>query len=106
MQLITKSLTEKLPKLYDTEHEPLEEKIAVAKFFHPASNWTWYAVEFDGEDLCWGLVCGHETEFGYFSISELNKPLGSLWLPVERDLFFRPTRVKDLAVFDCEGMVY
>ena len=27
--------------------------------------------EFDGEDLCFGLVEGFEVEFGYFSKSEL-----------------------------------
>jgi hypothetical protein len=106
MQLLTKALAEKMPKLYDTEYEPLEDKIAAAKFFHPASNWTWYAIEYDGDDLCWGLVHGHEAEFGYFSLTELNQPLGPLRLPVERDVFFRPTRVKDLAVFGQGGMVY
>jgi hypothetical protein len=64
--LLTKELAEKLPKFYATEDEPLEDKVAVAKFFHPVSNWTWYAIEYDGEDTCWGLVSGFETEFGYF----------------------------------------
>lgn len=106
MNLLTKSLAEKLPKLYETEHEPLEDKIAVAKFFHPATNWTWYVIEYDGQDLCWGLVDGHETEFGYFSVSELSKAVGPFGLRVERDIFFRPTRVQELAVFNQGGLVY
>jgi hypothetical protein len=104
--LLTKDLANKLPKLYATEDEPLEDKIVMAKFFHPSTDWTWYAVEFDGEDTCWGLVSGFETEFGYFSISELNQPLGPLHLPAERDIFFRPARLKDLAVFAQGGMVF
>ncbi len=106
MNLLTKSIAKKLPKLYDTEHEPLEDKIAIAKFFHPATNWTWYVIEYDGEDLCWGLVNGHETEFGYFSVSELSKVVGPFGLRVERDIFFRPTRVQELAVFNQGGLVY
>lgn len=106
MQLVTKELAKKLPKLYDTEHEPLEDKIAVVKFFHPASSWTWYGIEFDGEDLFWGLVSGHEKEFGYFSLAELSKVVDPLGLKVERDIFFRPTKLKELAVFSTEGMAY
>lgn len=106
MQLVTKEIARKLPKLYDTEHEPLEDKVAMVKFFHPASNWTWYAIEFDGDDLFWGLVNGHEKEFGYFSLKELSKVVSPLGLRIERDIFFRPTRVKELAAFSTEGMVY
>jgi hypothetical protein len=106
MQLLTKAVAKKLPKLYDTEYEPVEDKIAMAKFFHPATNWTWYVIEYDGNDLCWGLVSGHEAEFGYFSVSELSKAISLFGLRVERDIFFRPTRVKELAVFNQGGLVY
>lgn len=106
MKLITRELAKKLPKLYETEHDPLEDKVAVVKFFHPASNWTWYAIEFDGDDLCWGLVNGHEREFGYFSLRELSKIVDRFGLRIERDIFFRPTKVKELAAFSQEGLVY
>jgi hypothetical protein len=106
MQLLTKQLISKLPKLYDTEYDPPEEKTAVAKFFHPASQWTWYVIEYDGEDTCWGLVQGFETAFGYFSLKELTNVVDRLGLRIERDIFFRPTMVKDLAVFGQGGMVY
>jgi hypothetical protein len=104
--LLSKQLASKLPKLYDTEHEPLEDKTALAKFFHPTSNWTWYVIEFDGEDLCWGLVVGHEVEFGYFSLAELSQVIGPFGLRIERDIFFRPTTIKDLAAFGQGGLVY
>ena len=105
MILLTKNLVKKLPKLYATEHIPTEEKIAIAKLFHSASSWTWYIIEFDGKDMCWGLVSGYEAEFGYFSLSELSK-IVSLGLRVERDIFFRPTRVEELAAFGQGGMAY
>ena len=61
------------------------------KFFTPDSNWTWYASEFDGEDIFFGLVAGFEIELGYFSLSELKEARGPLGLPIERDRFFEPT---------------
>jgi len=38
------------------------------KFFSPWMNWTWYAVEFDGKDIFFGLVEGFATEWGYFVV--------------------------------------
>ncbi len=96
MKLLTNELRAKLPKLYKTEDVPVEEKTAVVKFFTPDSSWTWYAVEFDSEDLFFGLVDGHEKEWGYFSLKELESVTGPLGLKIERDLYFEPTKIKDL----------
>ena len=86
---------EKLPKLYTQEEKGLEAQ-AVVKFFTPDSNWTWYATEFDGEDLFFGLVAGFETELGYFSLSELQGAKGPLGLAIERDLYFEPKSLAQL----------
>lgn len=96
MKLLTKELRVKLPKLYKTEGTPIEEKTAIVKFFTPDSSWTWYAVEFDGEDQFFGLVYGHEREWGYFSLKELESVHGPLGLPIERDKWFEPTKIKDI----------
>ncbi len=96
MKLLTKKLREKLPQLYKTENLPLEEKVAVIKFFTPWTYWTWYAVEFDGDDLFWGWVHGHKKEWGYFSLKELESVRGPGGLAIERDKFFEPTKIKDL----------
>jgi hypothetical protein len=96
MKLVTKEIRKRLPPLYATEATPLEEKIAQVKFFTPDSSWTWYAVEFDGKDIFWGLVQGFEEEFGPFSLSELESVRGKLGLPVERDKCFEPTPLKAL----------
>jgi len=97
MRLLPKEIAEKIPKLYAQEHSG-EEAVVCLKFFDPCSNWTWYATEFDGVDTFFGLVIGHETEFGYFSLSELEKYRNHLGLGIERDLHFTPTTLKELRV--------
>jgi len=85
----------KLPPLYSQEEKGLDA-VAVVKFFTPDSNWTWYATEFDGEDLFFGLVDGFEKEIGYFRLSELISVKGALGLPIERDMYFKPKSLKEL----------
>lgn len=85
----------RLPALYSGEEIGLKAK-AVVKFFTPDSNWTWYASEFDGNDLFFGLVIGFEIELGYFSLSELSSARGPLGLPIERDLYFESKSLQDL----------
>jgi hypothetical protein len=96
MKLLTKEILKRLPLPGSNEDTPLEEMIAQVKFFTPDSSWTWYAVEFDGKDVFWGLVKGIEEEFGTFSLAELQSMRGKLGLPVERDRFFKPTPLKEL----------
>ena len=88
MQLLTNDLRTKLPQLYTAEHE--NDPQIICKFFTPDSNWTWYAIEFDGADTFFGWVEGFENELGYFSLAELESVRGALGLPVERDLYFEP----------------
>lgn len=95
MKLLTKEILEKLPKLYSQEEKGLDA-VAIVKFFTPDSNWTWYATEFDGDDLFFGLVDGFEKEIGYFRLSELQSVKGALGLPIERDMYFKPKTLKEL----------
>lgn len=94
-KLVTDALREQFPKLYDNEDLGLDAP-ALAKYFTPDSHWTWYASEFDGEDIFFGLVVGFEIELGYFSLSELAQVRGSLDLPVERDLHYEPQSLREL----------
>ena len=89
MELLTVEIRAQLPALYSQENTP--DPIAYVKFFTPDSNWTWYATEFDGEDLFFGLVQGFEEELGYFCLSELLEARGPLGLKIERHLYFKPT---------------
>jgi hypothetical protein len=95
MMLLTKKNRRDLPPLY-TGEELGEDAKAVVKFFTPDSNWTWYASEFDGEDIFFGLVVGHDIELGYFSLSELKAARGPWGLPIERDRYFIPKTLESL----------
>ena len=94
MNLLTKQLRDQIPPLYATEDD--DDPIVQAKFFTPDSNWTWYVLEFDGEDIFFGYVIGHYPEYGYFSLKELQEVRGPLGLPIERDLYFRPRPISEL----------
>jgi hypothetical protein len=91
MKLVTEEIKKKLPQLYSTENET--DPIAQVKFFTPDSQWTWYVVEYDGDDLFFGLVIGFARELGYFRLSELESIKGPYGLKVERDLYFEPKPV-------------
>jgi hypothetical protein len=73
------------------------EAIAYVKFFTPDSSFTWYALEFDGNDRFFGLVDGQCKELGYFSLSELETVRGPLGLSIERDLYWKPTKLCEIA---------
>jgi hypothetical protein len=95
MKLLTEELRRKLPAIKGQEEKGVEA-LAFAKFFMPGSHWVWYATEFDGEDLFFGFVKGDFPELGYFSLSELEAVRGPLGLPIERDLHFTPTPLREL----------
>jgi hypothetical protein len=105
LKLLTKNLLKKLPVLYSQEDNA--DPMVVCKFFTPDAGWTWYAIEGSPVDengyydtdkekvdfVFFGLVAGLEVELGYFSLSELTSIRGKYGLPVERDLYFEPTRL-------------
>ncbi|MFC1959366.1 DUF2958 domain-containing protein [Chloroflexota bacterium] len=95
MELLPDDIRQQLPELYTNEELGLDAP-AVVKFFTPDAGWTWYASEFDGNDLFFGLVSGLEVELGYFSLSELREVRGPWGLPIERDLYFKPQSLSDL----------
>ncbi len=97
MELLPEEVRARLPALYAQEN--ITDPIVHVKFFTPDSNWTWYATEGspEGEDfIFFGYVVGFEKEWGYFALSELASARGPTGLPIERDLYFEPTRVSDI----------
>ena len=89
VKLMTKEIIDTLPPLRSTEHTPDAKKKIIAKFFTPDSSWTWYVAEGEhlgkGDYEFFGYVEGHENEWGYFRLSDLEKIRGKMGLPVERD---------------------
>ncbi len=94
MELLTQDIRNRLPRLYMTQTE--DDPVAQVKFFTPWSNWTWYATEFDGEDLFFGYVKGLDDEWGYFSLTELEAARGPGDIRIERDLYFKPSPISQL----------
>ena len=88
MKRLTKKLRAQLPRLGATAE--VEDPTVICKFFTPDGHWTWYGIEFDGEDIFYGFVDGDFPEFGTFRLSELKQIRGALGLPIERDRFFVP----------------
>jgi DUF2958 family protein len=93
-QLLPPKVLARLPKIGATEGQ--KDPVAQVKFFYPDFDWTWYGIEFDGEDLFYGLVTGFEKELGSFRLSELLENRGKLGLEIERDLSFEPTPISRL----------
>ena len=113
MKLLPKELREKLPPLYSQDGKG-GKAVVYTKYFTPSSNWTWLATE--GEPVLdesqnevdykfFGLVFGHERELGYFLLSELEEVRGPMGLPIERDLYFQPKTLEEIApeMFRKEG---
>ena len=115
MKLVTKEVMEALPGIGSQESLG-EDAIAHVKFFCPWSNWTWYASEAAAvldngtetslhealatkakiEDvLFFGVVAGHEREYGYFSLRELESVRGMGGLKIERDIYWRPRPLRE-----------
>lgn len=95
MKLITKEIEKKLEKYPLYSQDGKEIKDVVVKFFHPWSGWRWYVTEGrkeeNGDWLFFGLVEGAEKEWGYFTLSDLqrlNRPIS-----VERDLLFKGKKI-------------
>jgi hypothetical protein len=95
MALLTQEIRRRLPALYSQEH--VRDPLVVAKFFTPDSNWTWFALEFDGTDTFFGLVHGLDRELGYFSLRELETDRGPLGLAVERDRWWTPCPLSEVS---------
>jgi hypothetical protein len=111
MELMTKAIAAKLPKLYSTEKVATNDKKVVVKFFQPWGRWTWYAVEGQalnaagepaqaGEKVAdwyfFGYVQGLEDEWGYFTLGELEAVRGPFGLRIERDLHFGERKISEI----------
>jgi len=94
--LIPDEILQIIPPLYSQENKK-GDAIAYVKLFTPDSNFTWYILEIDEDnDLCFGYVVAHFNEYGYFTLLELESLRGPLNLKVERDIYFKPTKISEI----------
>lgn len=101
MKLLTKENRKALPALRDTDGD--RDAKAVVRFTNPRMRrpngdpWEWFAIEFDGVDMFFGLVKGFETELGYFTISgDFAAVEDATGMAMMRDQYFQPTMARDL----------
>ena len=65
--LMTEELSRGLPPLQGLGGE--NDPVAYVHYFSQLNGWDWYLVAYDAEtDEAYGLVCGAEAEWGFFSI--------------------------------------
>ena len=96
MELMTEELKKQLPALYSQENEA--DPMVICKFFDPCGSFTWFIIEFDGEDLLFCKVYSHlcpEGELGYVSLAELQAIKGRLDIGIERDIHFKPCKLSE-----------
>ncbi len=98
MELMTNQIEKQLPPLYSQEN--ISDPMCHLKYFTPDAGWTWLILEAekeeDGDFLFFAKVISPMTpegELGYVRLSELKSVRGPLGLPIERDLYFKPTRL-------------
>lgn len=105
MKLLTKEIRKKLPPLYAQDGKG-GRAVAYLKLFTPDSNWTWLITEGspvmdeEGNEVdfrFFGLVEGQCKELGYVMLSELESVNGPMGLPIERDLWWEPKPLGEIA---------
>jgi hypothetical protein len=105
MKLLPQEIRTKLPPLHGQESKG-GKAIAYIKWFTPSSSWTWYVTEGSPEKdqdgnvadyTLFGLVDGLEKELGYFRLSEIESVRGPMGLPIERDLWWEPKTLEEIA---------
>lgn len=96
-EFFPKELRKKMPRLYETEGIPIDEKIVWVRFICPWNEWEFYGVEYDPrEKLFFGYIRGDFDKWGYFSLEELKEMEGPFGLKIERDLYFEPITFNQL----------
>lgn len=96
----SQEVLDKIPRLYETENIPLEDKKIFLHFF--IGNCHWYIAEYDGGDIFFGYAVLNgdiqNAGWGYISFSELKEIKIDDWCEVECKEIFIPFSV-------CNGLV-
>jgi len=74
MLLPPMDILEKIPRLYEDEDTPLEQKMIWVHYYSPYNGWHWYVTEYDPDTrIFFGLVHGYFEEWGSFSLDEFEE---------------------------------
>ncbi len=105
MKLLPHKIRERLPSLGGQDDKG-GKAVAYAKCFTPDSSFTWFITEGSPvrnndndvvDYILFGLVEGQCKELGYFRLSELESVNGPMGLPIERDLYWKPKTLEEIA---------
>ena len=84
MELLSRDILEKFRET--GSQELIDDPVVIAKYFY--GSWTWFATEYNEENqIFFWFVVGQESEWGYFSLQELQSFTGNFGLKIERDLY-------------------
>ena len=93
----TRQQLDRIPRLYETEHIPTEDKLIYLHFFLGACDW--YSAEYDGDDLFFGFAILNSdyemAEWGYVSFAEL-KSISIDGLEIDCDTHWTPVHARDI----------
>ena len=92
---------EKLPRLYETENIPSEDKIIHMHFFLGGSDW--YMAEYSPKErIFFGYTILNQdyynSEWGYTSLDEMVNLKTSQGFEIDRDLHWKHKRFKDIDI--------
>ena len=94
MKLLTKDIIKKLEKRGRVEEYKDSDPI-ITKFFNPTGIGTWYVMEGEKQSnndwFFYGVAELNYTEWGYFTLSELEEVELPFGLGIERDKSFKGT---------------
>lgn len=97
MQLLTKELLDKLPKL---NAKVTDDTVAGVKYFNPIGRGYWFGFNYDPKErLFFGYVSifgDWNDELGYFSLDELESLQLPLGMKIERDMHWTPKTLKEI----------
>ena len=105
MKLLTEEIKKKLPPLYAQDGKS-GKAVAYLKLFTPDSGFSWHIMEGspikdeNGNEIDYhffALVEGQCKELGYVSLAELESVRGPMGLPIERDLYWQPKTLEEIA---------
>lgn len=97
-----KERLDKIPRLYETEKTPVDEKLIYLHFFIGGCDW--YVAEYDGDDTFWGYAILNgdlqNSEWGYFSFSELRaiRVKGGVEVDCELEKIWRVKMFKEISI--------
>jgi len=94
----TREELDRIPRLYQTEHITLKDKLIYLHFFIGSCDW--FIAEYDGEDLFWGYAILNDdhdmAEWGYLSFTEMKEVKIRGWLEIDRDINWQIRKASEI----------